>query len=285
MVVFPHGNWFDLPTSHPCVRNMCIFFELPANPCSAGRDGKCPLPKRGGHFRYNGIGFFLLNEGSVEGKSTEMKRPYLTTFLTGCLLFGLLTPAHAIPVSFDFSGTLADGGGVTGSFTYENTESPLATNVRGLAPNATYALTNWNFAVTSGFVGSTTFSNDITGNSAEFCQGTCIFSSIPVSNLIFANADNLQMQLTFNPLSDPTPLTSPPANLSEWGGFNPQSQRSSFYRVPCPVCAPVALFQAGALTAAPVSVSIPGPSSFLFLACGLVGLAVWQWKKRSSALV
>jgi len=207
-----------------------------------------------------------------------MKRPYLMTFLTGCLLFGLLTPAHAIPVSFDFLGTLAGGGGVTGSFTYENTESPLAINVRGLAPNATYALTNWNFAVTSGFVGSTIFSNGITGNSAEFCLGNCVFSSPGVTNLIFANGDNLLMQLTFD-LRDPTPLSSPPVDMSEWGGM-----REGIYRVPCPICGPVVLFQDGALTAA-APASVPEPSSFLLLACGLVGLAVWQWKRQSSALV
>ena len=212
-----------------------------------------------------------------------MKRLYLMNFLTGCLLFGLLTPAHAIPVSFNFSGTTGVGI-VSGSFTYDNAETPLATNVRGLAPNATYALTNWNFSVTSNLPGlpSTTFVNGVAGNSVEFCQGTCILSSIPVTNLIFANAGNLEMQLTFNPLLDPTPLTSPPADLSQWGGFNPQSQRSSFYRVACPVCAPVALFQDGALTAA---TPVPEPSSFLFLTCGLVGLAVWHWKRQSSALV
>lgn len=204
-----------------------------------------------------------------------MKNQYTLIFLALSIVLGLQLPAYAIPVGFDFSGTTGVGI-VSGSFTYDNAEAPLATNVRGLAPNATYALINWNFGVTSNFPGlpSTTFANSIAGNSVEFCQGNCVFSSPGVTNLIFTNADNLLMQLTFG-LLDPTPFTSPPADLSEWG-----SMSQSIYRVSCPVCVPLVIFQDGTLTA--TTVSIPEPSSLFLLALGLVSLGTWTWKQQGS---
>jgi len=179
-----------------------------------------------------------------------MNKEYFASFLALSVMLNLLTSAHASPVTLDFSGTFGGGGTVSGSFTYDNAAAPLASNVRGLAPNATFPITTWNFTIDGGsFLPSTTFVNDVAGNSVEFCLGVCVFSSPEVINLIFSNSNHLLLQLTFDPLLDPTPFTSPPADPSAWGGFNPQTQRSSEYRVPCPVCVPVALFQAGALTA------------------------------------
>jgi hypothetical protein len=43
-------------------------------------------------------------------------------------------------------------------------------------------------------------------------------------------------------MQDPTPMINPPSSASEWG---PLILNGSMYRVPCPVCAPVALFKNG----------------------------------------
>ncbi len=156
-------------------------------------------------------------------------------------------PPVAIPIALDFSGAFGGGGMATGSFTYDKTAMSLATNVRELAPNATYPLTSWTFTVTGGAIlPSSTFMNGVPGHSAEFCVGTCVFSAAPVIELSFLNDAGLLLHLTFD-LLDPTPLTSPPADLSEWG-----SMRQSVYRKPCPVCVPVAIFSEGALTAPPL---------------------------------
>jgi hypothetical protein len=149
-------------------------------------------------------------------------------------------------VALDFSGTFGGGGTATGSFTYDKTAKSLATNVRGLAPNATYPLTAWTFTVTGAtLLPSSTFINGVPGHTAEFCVGTCVFSAAPVIELSFLNDSGLLLHLTFD-LLDPTPLISPPADLSEWGGM-----KQSLYRIPCPVCVPVEIFQSGTLTASP----------------------------------
>jgi len=195
------------------------------------------------------------------------------------LVLNVPQAALALPIAFDFSG-ITPVGTIVGSFNYDTEESPLALNVRGLNGNATYAMTGWNFNVTSSFEGlpSTTFSNSLAGNTLEFCQGNCVFSSGPVTNLIFRNPEHLFLQLTFDPLLDPTPLTTPPSDLSEWGGFNPQTQRSSVYRVDGSV--PLVIVQSGALTASPVAVS--EPSSLLLLALSFVSLGTWIWKQQGS---
>lgn len=155
-------------------------------------------------------------------------------------------PPVPVPVVLDFSGTFGGGGTATGSFTYDNKAMSLATDVRGLAPNATYPLTAWTFTVTGGAIlPSSTFMNGVPGHSAEFCVGTCVFSAAPVIELSFLNDAGLLLHLTFD-LLDSTPFTNPPVDLSEWG-----SMRQSVYRIPCPVCVPVAIFSDGALTAPP----------------------------------
>ena len=155
-------------------------------------------------------------------------------------------PPVNVLVALDFSGTFGGGGTATGSFTYDKTAMSLATDVRGLAPNATYTLTSWTFTVTGGAIlPSSTFMNGVPGHSAEFCVGTCVFSAAPVIELSFLNDAGLLLQLTFD-LLDSTPFANPPVDLSEWG-----SMRQSVYRIPCPVCVPVAIFSDGALTSPP----------------------------------
>jgi hypothetical protein len=165
-----------------------------------------------------------------------------STRTNGFIYFG----TKPSPVALDFSGTFGGGGTATGSFTYDKTAKSLATNVRGLAPNATYPLTAWTFTVTGAtLLPSSTFINAVPGHTAELCVGTCVFSAAPVIELSFLNDSGLLLQLTFD-LLDPSPLSSPPADLSEWGGM-----KQSLYRIPCPVCVPVEIFQGGTLTASP----------------------------------
>jgi hypothetical protein len=190
-------------------------------------------------WRYVLVGLFLVGGCGRDGSdpATHSQEP-------------VVNPPPPVPVlglvTLDFSGTFGGGGMATGSFTYDKTAPPQATDVRGLAPNATYPLTAWTFTVTGGAIlPSSIFMNGVPGHSAEFCVGTCVFSAAPVIELSFLNDAGLLLQLTFD-LLDPTPLTSPPADLSEWGGIE-----QSLYRIPCPVCVPVAIFNAGTLTVSP----------------------------------
>lgn len=182
-------------------------------------------------WRYALVGLFLV--GGCGGAGSDSATP---------------SPPAPVPglVTLEFSGTFAGGGTATGSFTYDKTAMSVATDVRGLAPNATYPLTAWTFTVTGGAIlPSSTFMNGVPGHSAELCLGTCIFSAAPMIELNVLNDAGLQLQLTFD-LLDPTPFANPPADLSEWGGMV-----QSLYRFSCPVCFPVAIFNAGTLTAPP----------------------------------
>ena len=134
---------------------------------------------------------------------------------------------------------------ITGTSTYETTIGPNATNVRNLSPNVLYRLTAWNFVVESvltGLLPSTTYRNGEPGNTAEFCEGTCLFSSNSFLELRFANTGTTVLSLLFE-VRDPTPFINPPSALSEWGLFV-----EGTYRVPCPVCVPLAVIQTGTLS-------------------------------------
>ena len=148
-------------------------------------------------------------------------------------------------VTLHFNGALRTDIVITGTFTYETTIGPSATNVRNLSPNVLYRLTAWNFVVESaltGFLPSTTYRNDVPGNTAEFCVGICIFSSSSFLELRLANTGTTVLSLLFD-VRDPTPLINPPSTLLEWGPFV-----EGTYRVPCPVCGPVAVIQTGTLS-------------------------------------
>ena len=153
--------------------------------------------------------------------------------------------AHANLVTLHFNGALRTDIVITGTFTYETTIGPSATNVRNLSPNVLYRLTAWNFVVESALTGvlpSTTYRNDVPGNTAEFCVGICIFSSNSFLELRLANTGSTVLSLLFD-VRDPTPLINPPSALSEWGPLV-----EGTYRVPCPVCVPLAVIQTGTLS-------------------------------------
>ena len=153
--------------------------------------------------------------------------------------------AHANLVTLHFNGALRTDIVIRGTFTYETTIGPNTTNVRNLSPNVLYRLTAWNFVVESALTGllpSTTYRNDEPGNTAEFCEGVCIFSSNSYLELRFANTGTTVLSLLFE-VRDPTPFINPPSALSEWGLFV-----EGTYRVPCPICAPLAVIQSGTLS-------------------------------------
>lgn len=147
-------------------------------------------------------------------------------------------------LTLHFTGTFGPDGTVNGTFTYEITQGPNATNVRSLQPNVMYRLTSWNIVVNSGQVAnllpSTVFDSSQPDNTAEFCEGICIFSSTPLAELRFHNTGPDMLQLMFQH-ADPTPFINPPGSLAEWG-----THFQSQYRVPNDV--PLAILTTGSLT-------------------------------------
>jgi hypothetical protein len=150
-------------------------------------------------------------------------------------------------LTLHFSGTFGPDGTVDGTFMYEITQGPNATNVRNLQPNVLYRLTSWNIVVNSGQVAdllpSTVFDSSQPDNTAEFCEGKCIFSNTPIVDLRFHNAGPDMLQLMFQH-ADPTPFINPPGSLAEWG-----PHFESYYRVPNNT--PLAILHTGVLTEAP----------------------------------
>jgi hypothetical protein len=161
----------------------------------------------------------------------------------------VVTPPSPVPppvtVTLAFVGTFGGSGTASGTFTYEQMAAPVGTNVRSLSPNATYPLTTWNFTVDGSgtIMPSSTFQNGMPGHSAEFCLGTCQFAGPPIIQISLKNDTGLLLLLIFD-LLDPTPFLNPPVDLSEWGAMG-----QSVYRIPCPVCVPVAIFSGGVLNA------------------------------------
>jgi len=164
--------------------------------------------------------------------------------LDGAVSDSVTVDVQANLLKLHFSGTFGPDGTVEGTFTYEITQGPNATNVRSLQPNVMYRLTSWNIVVNSGQVAdllpSTVFDSAQPDNTAEFCEGICIFSSTPLAELRFHNTGPDMLQLTFQH-ADPTPFINPPASLAEWG-----AHFQSTYRVPNDV--PVAVLHTGSLT-------------------------------------
>jgi hypothetical protein len=182
-------------------------------------------------------------------------------------------------------GSFGGTGIAVGSLTYDSADGPTAFNVRGLANNAVYSLTAWDFTLTSNdtVMPSTIFTNGLSGNTAEFCLGNCVFASPGVTNLIFRNDQNLLLQLTFG-LADPTPFVRPPSDVTEWG-----TMQQSIYEVPCPICVPVTIFSGGQLSGSvsQLSAAVPEPSSLALLSLVLMGWIGWKfvglWRARPTS--
>ena len=169
---------------------------------------------------------------------------YVVSFsLEGGPMDSVTIEVQANLLTLHFSGTFGPDGTVDGTFTYEITQGPNATNVRKLQPNVLYRLASWNIVVNSGQVAdllpSTVFDSSQPDNTAEFCEGICIFSSTPLAELRFHNTGPDMLQLMFQH-ADATPFINPPGSLAEWG-----PHLESYYRVPDDV--PLAVLHTGSL--------------------------------------
>jgi hypothetical protein len=113
------------------------------------------------------------------------------------LILLLLIPvqAAALPLSYEFSGTLGGGGSIAGSMSYDPSAPSIATDVRGLLGNRVYGPLSWNFTIHSTYLGST-----FTGNSLEFCTGKCIFGTLEATTLRVGTSAGV-LQLAFNDLA------------------------------------------------------------------------------------
>ena len=146
-------------------------------------------------------------------------------------------------LTLHFHGTFGPDGVADGSFTYEITQGPTATNIRSLKPNVLYRLTSWNMVLTSGpqtasLLPSNVFDSSQPDNTAEFCEGICIFSSTPLAELRFHNATPFMLQLMFEH-ADAHAVHQATGQPRGMGGVS-----QSLYRVPNDV---LAIFTSGTL--------------------------------------
>jgi hypothetical protein len=132
------------------------------------------------------------------------------------LLAILLLPvqAFAVPLSYEFSGTLGGGGSIAGSMSYDPSAPPIATDVRGLLGNQVYGTLSWDFTIHSTYLGST-----FTGTSLEFCTGKCIFGTLEATTLrVDTGAGVLQLGFNDLALTSIRPTSSHFRYPNEFGG-------------------------------------------------------------------
>jgi hypothetical protein len=112
------------------------------------------------------------------------------------LLAILLFPvqALAIPLSYNFSGTLGGGGSISGSMSYDPSAPPIATDVRGLLGNQVYGTLSWDFTIHSTYLGAT-----FKGDTLEFCTGKCIFGTLESTTIRVGTSGGV-FQMGFNDL-------------------------------------------------------------------------------------
>lgn len=167
------------------------------------------------------------------------------------ILFLLLlaSPAYALPVSYQLNGVMADGGTIVGSMTYDIEAAPLAINVRNLAGNTVYAVSDYAITVAPVYGGlAPVLYQPLVGQQMEWCVGHCVFAAVDVSNLMFTDGVH-RLQVTFMP---------------NWDGFR---SNSSDYRSP----QPNGIDQVTIVvrSAEMVPVSVPEPATWLLLMCGV----------------
>ncbi|HEX4968694.1 MAG TPA: PEP-CTERM sorting domain-containing protein [Nitrospiraceae bacterium] len=199
----------------------------------------------------------------------------------GLLLIGVPS-AFATPLTWQFNGLLPLGGTVEGTFQYDTESSPVGFNVRNLANNQAYALTDFSFTITPSvellpYIPAPVSFTPATSTS-EFCLNHCIFASGNVESFLFNNGA-IFMRLAFD-TSAMGPLTAPPSRLDQWGPFMANGSELK----PVTSGGPFALIvmQGGRITG-PTVVTVPEPSTWLLLSLALVGLVGWQtWSRRTA---
>jgi hypothetical protein len=122
-----------------------------------------------------------------------------------------------VRLTFAFHGVLVDGGTVDGTVTYAKDSPVVGTNVRGLAPNVTYALVGWNLTVhqTTFVLPNVVFTSALPGQ-AEFCIGECIFSPLRMQRLLFRSGTSSLALMFLLPEGMSEAL---PSTLTDWAPF------------------------------------------------------------------
>lgn len=191
------------------------------------------------------------------------------------------TTAHAVPLTVDFQALNGSSITLTGSITYESTQSPSALNIMPpLSPNVAYNLAAWNVAITvptqfSGLLPPLiTMSNSLVGNSGTLCLGQCIFAG-PQSETLFFKDDLHTLRLSFG-LAAPSPLTAPPATLSEWGAFTQADLKTV---TSSGAFSSLVVFNTGGVTS--LQASVHEPSSVVLLLVGLGALLFYERRKAT----
>lgn len=204
--------------------------------------------------------------------------------VVGLLIVSILlhaATAYAVPLTVDFEAINASNITLTGSITYESTESASALNITSLSPNAAYDFSAWSVAITVPIQFSDllppliTMSSDLAGNTGTLCLGQCIFTSPQTETFFFTDGLHT-LRLSFD-LAAPTPFTAPPVTLSQWGTFIQGDLKTV---TSSGAFSSLVVFNTGGVTS--LQASVPEPSSVVLL---LAGLGALLFYKRRNATV
>lgn len=169
--------------------------------------------------------------------------------MTRLFLLILLCPAGALaaPLALDFQGTLGSGT-VTGTFSYD--PANVSTVNQNGWTNQIFVPTAWSFDVVNNWsmLPGTTFSSALAGQTAQWCQGTCLFTGSNQETLTLRDGTGLRLQLVF---------TSAGAFIE--GDYRVEATRT-----------PQSSLVSGVLTAPPASVPEPATVGLLLLGLGAI---------------
>lgn len=123
-------------------------------------------------------------------------------------------PPQTQLLQWRFTGQFFDGGTLTGWIRYDALQPARAGNVRGMVPNASYELIDYEFTVTTTF-GAFTF-RPVIGSQYELCVGACLFAASQGSIRLWFQEGGKQLQLIF-PLAPSMTTLRYPLTVADWG--------------------------------------------------------------------